>query len=666
MTRARKGASPDPPVPSSPAQPAIDRRADPRLSWVVAAAAAAAAAVTAAAFFPAERLWGFNHLAFFPPIVCYAAVMSLALSFVPFIARFAYRAALRAAGAHAAASRSVGLTIAAVLAVASVAMFYQFRAATSLLGDGQLIENSFEAAEEGHESVIMRSAKAIVTEELIAPGTTLLYHAAIKTGARAFKTQGPAPAMRVLNCILGGVFVFLLLVVARSRALGAELRVWLVVLAAFSCSILLFFGYIENYTAPYLFAALYVVTAFRALHRRVPLWLPIIPLVLAAYSHVHSILLIPSYVYLLIWMRARNRRGMLLHYWMPVFGAAAVVVIVACSSLEGMKKFFVPFGIKGNTLLAPRRFADIANELLMLLPIAPVVATMGWLGRRAERADGHDPIREKATTKDPAAWLSHPAEWQFVGTILVACGLYVFFFRPEIGMARDWDLFTMATVGLVPLSLLALNRYVRVGDLTTDATARFAVPALALAMVTGVAWVGVNASVDRTIDRFQRILAYDKAHAAYAWENLAILQHDRGNLDAAIRTIEIAIANGNNPRHSVRLAVYLEEAGRIDEAIATVEKVLVRRPNFDKARYRLAVFLEKKNDWAKMLDVAREGIRYHPNESFYRFLYGESLIRAGRIEEGVEVFKSCRDMNLPPAAKQRVEQVLGAYEAQGK
>jgi len=36
------------------------------------------------------------------------------------------------------------------------------------------------------------------------------------------------------------------------------------------------------------------------------------------------------------------------------------------------------------------------------------------------------------------------------------------------------------------------------------------------------------------------------------------------------------------------------------------------------------------------------------------------------MEEGVEIFKSCRDMNLPPAAKQRVEQVLGYYAEQGK
>ena len=655
MAKVRKGPSPDPQASSS-----ADRRVDPRLSWVVAAAAFSAAIPVAASFFPALRLWGVNQLAFLPPALRYAAFAILALAFVPPLARLVYRFALNASDKHAAASRSLGLTVATVVAIASIAVFWHFRVATNLLGDGQLIAQSFQAAEEGHNSVIMRSAHAIVTEETIAPGTTLLYYAAVKANLRATKKDEPVRALRALNCLLGGVFVFLVLAVARAKLLGAEARVWMVVLTAFSCSMLLFFGYIENYTTPYLLMAIYVAAALAALHRKVPLWLPIIPLAVAAYAHVHSILMIPSYVYLVVWMRARSKRATLMRYWMPVFSASAVVVIVACSSFEGLKKFFVPFGFSGNTLLAPRHFADMANEMLMLLPILPVVAVMGWLGRRG------DPVREKGATKDPTALLTHPVEWQFVGTILVACALYLFFFRPEIGMARDWDLFTLSTVGLVPLAILALNRYARVFALASDTTARFAVPSLALVAVMGVAWVGINTSTDRTIERFKTILTYDKTHAAYAWENLAILEHNRGNLEKAIDTMQIAIANGNNPRHSVRLAVYTEEAGRIDDAIAILEKVLVRRPDFDKARYRLALFVEKKNDWGKMLDVSREGVRYHPEEAFYRFLYGESLLRAGRTDEAVEMFKSCRDMNLPAAAKQRVDQVLAYYAAQGK
>ncbi len=647
MSRARKGSSPNPPVSST------DRRVDPRTSWVVAAAALSAATVVVASFFPAARLWGLNQLAFLPLAIRYCAFAVLALAFVPPLARVLYRLALVASAHHVNASRVVGGVVAVVVAIASVAAFHHFRVSTNLLGDGQLITQSFEAGQEGHDSVIMRSAHAIVTEETIAPGTTLLYYGAVKVGAK-YKKE-PAVAMRWLNCVLGGCFVVLLLWAARAKALGNEARIWLVVMGAFSCSTLLFFGYIENYTTPYLFDAIYAVLAFAALHRRCPVWVPFVPLAIACYAHVHSILMIPSYVYLVAWMRMRARRAQLMRYWIPLITVTGIVVIVACSTFEGMKKFFMPFGVTGNSLLAPRHFADIANEIAMLFPILPVVATLGWLGKRG------DTVREKGATKDPASLLSHPVEWQFCATILIACAMYIFFFRPEIGMARDWDLFTMATIAIVPMSILALNRYARVFSIDANTSSRFAVPALAVVVVTGVAWVGVNTSTSSTIQRFQRILAYDKTHAAYAWENLAILEHDRGNLEASIRTMETAIANGNNPRHSVRLAVYLDEAGRTDEAIAVLRNVLERRPDFPKARYRLASFLEKKGDWAALLDVSREGVRYHPEESFYRFLYGESLIRAGRFDEGIAIFESCRDMDLPPSARARLEQVLSYY-----
>src|SRR5262249_51785256 len=157
---------------------------------------------------------------------------------------------------------------------------------------------SFEAAEQGYEKGIMRSAHAIMNEEVIAPGTTLTYYAAVKTGKR-FK-QPPLNSMRALNCALGGLLIFLLgTIVTRNFARG-ELRLWLLLLALGSCSLELFFGYIENYTTPTLLLVLYVVLALRALHEHGRAWVAGIPLVMACYAHIQSILFLPSFVYLLI------------------------------------------------------------------------------------------------------------------------------------------------------------------------------------------------------------------------------------------------------------------------------------------------------------------------------------------------------------------------------
>ena len=119
-----------------------------------------------------------------PPAFRYAAFAVLLLPFVPALARMAYRVALAASGRHAKAPIAVGLTVAVLTSAASIVAFHHFRVATNLLGDGQLIAQSFEAAEEGHQSVIMRSAKAIVTEAMRVAASICIYtndHIAVET-----------------------------------------------------------------------------------------------------------------------------------------------------------------------------------------------------------------------------------------------------------------------------------------------------------------------------------------------------------------------------------------------------------------------------------------------------------------------------------------------------
>jgi len=646
MTSRNPRKKPAPPA-REPAPAPVFAPVDPRLRLLLAMAALAAALPVAASFFPGARLWGFNHLAFVHPALRWGAVAILALAFIPPLARWAWLSLLRV-GARAGSERNAWLTP-ALVAAACVVVFHTFSSSTLLLGDGQLIVRSFEAAEEGHDQVVMRSPRAIVTEELIAPGTTLLYYAAANTATDRFK-RTPLDGMRALNCILGGVFVFLLLRVATARTMTPEQRVWLVLLALFTCSIELFFGYIENYTTPWLLLALYVVTAWRALLGRGPAWVPLLPLAAAIYAHVQSVLFVPSFFFVLMWRFGTHQRDTLLRRWTPIYACVAVVGVLAGSLIPQLKRFYVPFGASNEAygLFAPHHLADVANEILMLLPILPVVLALAWVTRGTP---------EPRPTKEPT-WFTLRAEWLLAVTILIPCALYVLFFHPEIGMARDWDLFTMSTLALVPMVVILFGRYLRATGIDSARAACFAVPALAVTMVTGVAWVAVNHSEPRTVSRFEHILAYDATHASYAWENLALLQHERGDLEAAIATMRTATDHSRNPRQYVRLAVYLEEAGRVDEAMKVLEDVLTRRPEYTKARFRVLLFLEKQGNWARLKDVARGGVEHNPDEPIYRFFYGESLIRLGDKEAGLDVFESCRGMDLPSEARKYIEETL--------
>jgi hypothetical protein len=507
----------------------------------------------------------------------------------------------------------------------------------------------------------MRSAKAIVNEEMIAPGATLTYYAAVKTGARWKKA--PRDSMRALNCILGGCLIFLLGTIATGNFARGEMRLWLLLSALGSCSLELFFGYIENYTTPTLLLTLYVVLALRALHARGPAWIAAIPLVMACYAHIQSILFIPSFVYLMIWTHAPGRRATLLRYWTATFTAATFIVVISAPLLVRMRRFYLPLGFSNDkyALFSPNHLADIVNELFILVPILPVVATMAWVGRDAERAAGRDAPRDARATRTPAEWFAHPAEWQLVTSILIPCALYIIFFNPEIGMARDWDLFTMTTAALVPFVLLVLNRYLRATGLVAERVARFAVPSLFVMLISSAAWVSVNASTERTIARFRNILTYDQTHAAYAWENLAMLQHSRNELDDAIATMRIAYDHSHNPRQGARLAVYLDEAKQTDEAKQIIEKILERRPDYGVARFRMLVFLEREDNWPRILEVARDGVKYNPDDGIYYFFYGEALIRTGDEKNGIELFKKCLEFDLPESITAHVHEVLKQY-----
>ncbi len=660
--RPKKKASAGTPD-SKAAQPV--RAVEARTGWVIASAALSAAIIAAGAFLPALRLWGVNHLAYLPPAVRYAAIALLALAFVPLVAGPLYRSACSLFDRIGVTKRSVGVwLVIGCIAAGAVAGFWYMRSSTLLLGDGQLIVRSFEAAEEGYEKVIMRSAKAIVNEELIAPGTILGYYGAIKTGNK-FK-QPPLNSMRALNCVLGGCLILLLLTLVSDTFARGELRLWLLILALGSCSLELFFGYIETYTTPTLLLAIYVVLALRALHERAPLWHAAIPLLLACYAHVQSILFLPSFLYLLIWMRAPVRRATRLRYWTPAFAAATFIVVIAAPLAVKMRKFYVPIGFSNEkyALFSPNHLTDIVNELFMLVPILPVVAAMAWIGRSAERASGRDASRDARATKAPAEWFTHPAEWQLVTSILIPCAFYLTFFHPEIGMARDWDLFTMTTTALVPFVLLVLNRYIRATGIETAKVARFAVPSLFVLLISSTAWVCVNASVERTMARFTNILTYDRTHASYAWENLAILQHSRKELDKSIATMRIAYDHSHNPRQGARLAVYLEESGQAAEAKQILEKILERHPDNTVSRFRLLVFLEKENNWQRITEVARDGVKYNSDEGIYYFFYGEALMRAGDTKNGLDMFRQCQRFKLPDNIMAHVNEVLKTYGGQ--
>lgn len=625
--------------------------ASPRPGIVVGSLAATLAMIALASLVPHARdarLWGINHLAYYPLPVRLAALALVALAFVPVFARAAYAGLLRLTRALGDGGRRAPWVVATV-SVASIAVFFVFRSASYLLGDGQLIVQSFEASYLGNDSVIMSSVATIFGSDFISPGTTLLYYWTVKLAVVVFGLT-PTQGLVVLPCLLGGVWVFLVLRLSGASVLTPALRAWLLVLGLFTTSVVVFFGYIENYSVLLVVVTLYAVASFRVMHRAGRIWGPVALFVIAVFVHIQAVLLVPSLVFLVAWRAARERRRVVLRWSVPVLVSLLLVVTIVARAYQFPGDLYLPLFANDASygLLSPGHLLDVANELLMLLPILPFVATVWFAGRR-----GLAHSKRKGSQGD--LWFGEPVEWQFVALLIVPCLVYVVFFRSEIGMARDWDLFTMTSVGAAALVLLAVNRYAGAGG--GDA-AFVSVPAMVMVAVMGVSWIGINASSERTPERFESILAYDQTHAGYAYENLAAYYHDKGRLGRAIRAMENGARLSGNPRLYARLAFYYEDNGDIAGAIRLLYEMLESHPDYYKGRAKLLDLLEKAGRWDELVRVARGGVEHSDGAPLFYFALGEGLIRTGEVDEGLDAFRKCLSLNPPQSAQDHIREVF--------
>jgi len=614
------------------------------------------ALIAAASFLPEVRVWGLNHLAFYPLPLRLALLVLLAVSFVPPVARVAYRGLRGAVGWIERGDDTRGTVIALSAGIVATGLFITFMTATNLLGDGQLIAQSFEAAHMGNPTVVMRNPTAIIKEETIARGATLLYYWAGKWATNVFKQSGPVIGIRIFICILGGLLVFLLLRMIRRAPLSSDLKAWLIVLGLFGTSLQLYFGYIENYAPLVFFLFVYVTVAFLVMHGSRPLWWAIVSWGAATFVHISGMVFLPSLLFLCAWHWARGKRRIVIDR-MPIVLVVLMVVGAVAARFTGLSEYLLPvYDEKAQYgIFHPAHLADMVNEVFMLLPIIPVVAVVWWVGRQMERRADAELKRSKSE------WLLQPVESRFVGLMLAGNLVYLFCFDAVIGLARDWDLFAMFIVALVPWALMALRRYTRFTGEEGDAISRWALPSLLIVVVLGVAWFGINASRWRTAERFEAILEYDKRHGSYAGENLAIFYYDNNRLDLATTVIERTYVTWHNPRHAVRVALYYDEAGRQPEAIDLMYQVLERHPGYDKALFKLLLLLERTGRWEEITTIAREGVTYYPNQPIYYFYLGEALIRGGNAAQGLLAFERCLALNPPVVVQDHINAAIKAH-----
>ena len=603
--------------------------------------------VAAASFMPERRLWGINHLAYYPLPIRFIALGVIGLSFVPQIARGVGRVftVFRSNARLHRRKYSWGVVAVAVL---SIFLFYGFHSATLLLGDGDVVanDNNNRVAHPSNKAGVPVTAVGIVKSDHTSPGTSLAYYLSGVVQTGLFSLQS-VTALRIFNCLLGGIFVFLVLTIVIRSGINDTLALWLLALTFTSGAMQLFFGYVENYTPLFVVGFLYVANGVRVIHGKGRLWVSIVLFFLAAFLHVSGVLLGLSLVFLVLWRTNRSREKRMLRILAPVLAVASVTVTYVAGWHSPLGEFFLPImPTAGYSALSLDHWVDVANELMLLLLALPVVLYLGYTVRRT-------------TTRDPgqarSKWFSLRVEWHFALMLLLPAALYLLFFDPVIGLGRDWDLFTVALFGVAPISLLIVNRVCLArGPLSPTVS----VPMLVMGAIVTASWIGVNASPSRSTERFEHLLVYQEQRTDYGYEILAKTYHGQGRLADAIRVQEIASSISNNPRHHLTLAKYYRELGDIEASMLCLQRAIVSRPEYRPARRELIATYFNSRRYQDAIRAAQKGLEYHPNDPFYIYWGGRSLLSLGRIDEGRSALIEARRFSTNPELNTAIDSEL--------
>ncbi|MBP2681449.1 MAG: lipoprotein, partial [Candidatus Krumholzibacteriota bacterium] len=330
------------------------------------------------------------------------------------------------------------------------------------------------------------------------------------------------------------------------------------------------------------------------------------------------------------------------------------------------RRFILPAAGQGRSYTAwsLAHLADIGNEMTLIFPgivvlggLAIVLAVRELRSRRGE-GDVFSILAGKEFLSS-----SFFPQLVFALFLWIPSSLFLLFFKPELGMARDWDLFAITAIGPFALVFAVLGR-AQASEVARRLTGIVLPPVLVMSAVLTAAWIGINADPARSVSRFESILTVDRTRAEYAYESLAAFHQRRKDVAGEIRAWEKAVEFSPNPRYLYTLGLRYYSVGEKEKAVLALERCLRMRPAHDRARRSLAqmLYFMKRDD--ELIAVCNEGRRVSPEEGLYPFLLGKTYLGMGRFQEALDAFDACRELNPPAQVAAEIDNLLRSVPPQ--
>ena len=588
-----------------------------------------------ASFFPEYRIWGFNWWAYYPDWVRWG-LFGLGVV-IPLLVHF-HRNRLQAIWdrEYTESHRPKNLTaVVAAVALVLPVLFYLLRSTTFFLGDGY-----------AYLSLLARDVPLVKYRDL----GEALAHIGLKQLLGLKGESGALITFQIIS-IAAGVLFFMINVWAACKLYVRGLHRAMFVLFMLSIGpMLLFFGYVENYSlfacSVALFAMGGLLVALGKLGRTYLIPLTILP----CFFHIFGVCLIPSALYVAIAgsdlgdrlaATSWKTRGMLVF----LLGAAASVLFFWLYRTHYFFRFaiipLVPdrFTVDGYWLLAPSHFADFVNILLLLIPSLLLMIVV---------------LRSVSLRQ-----LLRQREYRFLGLLVMSTLTAAFIFDPKLGMARDWDLFSFAGIPL------AFTTAYMVLEKSNEVHNRFGIllMAISLGLLALFPRVIGQAVPEIAISRFGDYAALDRTKNMYGRTNLMKYYQNLGDTAALEREAQ-QYRRDYPERYVNREGVALKDRGNCPEAIQRFKRALQMNPVFSAAYSNLGMCYQSLGQLDRALDLFRISSGLNPYNAIIATKLGGAYFEQGDYEQAEKSLRWAVKIDADNA-----DPLLGlsmVYERQGR
>ena len=531
-------------------------------------------------------------------------------------------------------SRQFYVASTVVVTFALSLLFYLLRAKIHLLGDGYL-------------QLSMLAADNPITKSR--DFGEMMIHVWAHNLIRSDGTDSALLAYQLLS--VGSGIAFVLCVALFAKFLFERLRPRILFLLGLTSSgyMLLFFGYVENYSLLCLSIALFTLTGLLIAQGRLKRWFIIPPLALCPFLHILGITVVPAGIYLLV---AKSRLALTLATTTGTVRTAvglAIAVGAACLVyyFYSTSYFFrfallspvtTRFTAEGYTLFSFEHLMDYWNLLLVLVPGLLLFAAF--------------------TVELSFRSLLKRAEYVFL-FLLVLSGLgTAFILEAKLGMPRDWDLFAFPGVPLAVLIYYSiLDPRIRFGFSSQSALLAIALGFLSLmprAIIQHIPTLG--------IEQFQNYANLDRAKNRTGMYVLSQYYLDAGATEQVNR-VEALRKKLYPEEDFARAARQAVREDQLSQAESLLTKVIAINPNYPPGWAIAGTYYMKrlKYDSALQCLLIADGLNPYEPRTIYHI--GRLYFNTGELDAAERAFKLAA--HLEPSSHFPVKALADVYLSRG-